>query len=148
MTEVERFWKQVDKNGPLMSGISSRCWQWKGSLIDRGYGQFSVREGRKRKVEYPHRYSWKLHYGAIPPEMELHHICNNRACVNPRHLLPLNCTEHSKLHTISRTKCTKGHPYDEDNPLIDGKGYRRCRQCAYENRRRYIERKRSNATQG
>lgn len=34
-----------------------------------------------------------------------------------------------------RTRCPAGHPYDEANTYVDGKGHRHCRQCKRDRRR-------------
>lgn len=69
----ERFWEKVDKSGS--------CWIWTDSLHD-GYGGLGV-FGR---VVRAHRFSFELHYGPIPPGMQVDHLCRKRSCVNPTHL--------------------------------------------------------------
>jgi hypothetical protein len=67
------------------------CWLWGGNLWN-GYGAFSV-NGRNYRV---HRLMWELVSGPIPKGLEIHHKCNTRNCVNPRHLEILSRREHAQ----------------------------------------------------
>ena len=141
-----RFWGYVDKNGSLARGMASRCWQWKGAT-DGNYGEFGVAVGDKQAIIYAHAFTWVLSGGSVPSRpFPLHHLCQNKLCVNPNHFAMVTRAGHSKLHTaILSATCRNGHPFDEDNPLVDGNGYRRCRECANESRQRSKERRRKNA---
>lgn len=82
MTDTERFWKHVDKNGPvpIHRPEIGPCWLWTGCYT-RGYG-FNPLFPEKRA----HRMSWLIHKGEIPQGKHVLHQCDNPPCVNPNHL--------------------------------------------------------------
>jgi len=73
----ERFWSKVNK-------IPGGCWDWiagKGN----GYGMFII---SKKRAKQAHILSYEWLVGPVPEGLILRHQCNNRACVNPSHLVP------------------------------------------------------------
>lgn len=81
-TATARFWAKVEK--------TETCWLWRGAATRQGYGSFMI---AKKQTDLAHRFSYRLHFGAIPEGEKVHQTCGNRACIKPAHLVTLTASE-------------------------------------------------------
>jgi len=82
------------------------CWLWTAGT-NHGYGFFGIRKDGKLKLFYAHRLSWLLHKGSVPDEMCVLHTCDNRLCVNPKHLF-LGTKRDNALDKLYKGRHIKG----------------------------------------
>ncbi len=110
---LSRFTGAVDING---------CTEWLGSKNEHGYGQ--LWDGKKNRSA--HVVAYELASGISAIGKIVGHWCENRACVNPKHLALVSASENQRWHRQRTLKlldekrqlvaalreCIKGMPHN------------------------------------
>lgn len=84
----------IECDGPL----DTPCWVWARSLDSGGYGTVVASKTKRRA----HAFVAEQCFG-LPAGRHVHHVCEERACINPEHLKVLTPAAHKAFHT--RTMC-------------------------------------------
>lgn len=125
---------------------ASGCWLFVGGHNHQGYVSISYHH---RKV-IGHRLVWTLaHERPIGAGIQIHHVCGNKGCINPAHLMAVTPRQHFVGLTprnvgyknSRKTHCPRGHPLVGDNlvPSQLRAGKRTCAICSRETIRQWAQ---------
>jgi hypothetical protein len=136
-TAEQRFWKKVNKDGPIIKPELGPCWIWTGAKSEYGHGIFLFVMKPKKILGMAHRFAYETFVGPVPEGKELDHLCHNPPCVNPKHLEPVTHKTNVQRglagiinnHFAAKTHCPRGHEYTPENTYYDKHGRRACRTC-------------------
>lgn len=122
-----RFWDKVQ-------AVDTGCWLWRGARSN-GYGRLKV-AGR---TCFAHRLAYIRLVGAVPPGLQIDHLCRVRECVNPAHLEAVTARtnilrgESPVAKNARKRLCPRGHELAGVNLAIyldrQGRQRRTCRRC-------------------
>jgi hypothetical protein len=92
--------KKIDIEDRFLNRVkkSRGCWKWLGSIDNYGYGVIKY----KGKILKAHRLSYMLNTGSIDDFNVIHHKCNVKHCVNPKHLLQVSNKENLNFFQNTR----------------------------------------------
>jgi len=110
-----RFWEKVQK--------TSTCWNWNSVTDEKGYPLF-WKDGSARRLAA---------LITVPEKMQLSHLCGNKSCVNPSHIIFETPGENKRRNPgPGRPRaCPRGHS-------VYARRYRNgteCAECALERAR-------------
>lgn len=137
----------IKKHGPTIRrlldlisfGADNECWEWKNVPLAEGYGLFTV--GKKvlgvQRSFLAHRLVYQLVNGPIADDLCVCHHCDNRLCVNPRHLFSgtqldnlIDMARKGRDKKAVKDRCIRGHPWTTQNiGLAISSGARYCKIC-------------------
>jgi len=112
-SDITRFLSKFIKSTP------KKCWEWKASLSSNGYGKFSI----KHKCYGAHRIAYFLYHKIDPFNKLICHHCDNKKCVNPKHLF-LGTSQDNRDDCVKKKRHAfgdrnGGHLYPERLPHGD-----------------------------
>jgi DNA-binding MarR family transcriptional regulator len=97
--DIKRFWKLTKRENKK----NDECWDWLAHKNHHGYGVFGVKD----KTVLAHRFIFFVFNGSFDEKLLVCHTCDNRSCVNPKHLF-LGTNIDNMRNMIERNRSLRG----------------------------------------
>ena len=94
----DNTWRAEDR------GYASPCHIWNGYIGPDGYGRLYV--GRLKILAHRLIYTQTVRELPLGHAIELHHLCEQKDCVNPEHLEECSPSQHQRYHHAKLTSQT------------------------------------------
>lgn len=82
---------------------SNNCWNWTKYIMKNGYGRLTYENTQK----LAHRFSYEIFIGKIVNDLFVLHKCDNKRCINPKHLY-LGTQQQNIKDSMNRNLIQKG----------------------------------------
>ena len=96
--------------------LETGCHEWTGAMSTQA-GYPTVMVNSKNDIRYVYHLTWEALNGPIPEgpcpdgshRYELHHRCENKACINAHHVQLLTSRQHQEIHGVRRRQIKDEH---------------------------------------
>jgi hypothetical protein len=115
--------KERFDNSHQRGNCDDDCWIWIGTQNGKPKKRYGVIRDNYRQKK-AHRVSYELYRGQIPEGLVVRHLCDNKLCVNPKHL-ELGTVSDNNRDKIGKHLyiAVKPDKYDEAVSLMKKMGY-------------------------
>lgn len=98
----QRFWDKVQPEP------NTGCWLWTGTVTNHGRPVFKI----DSKMVVSYKLTIKLEHGPRPAGKECSHLCDQKLCVNPDHVIYETCQE-NQARQRGKPKTSRGKPHSD-----------------------------------
>lgn len=98
---------------------STECWNWIRRLPHDGYPEWIVKRGNgTASWVRMHRYSYMCFNGPIPEGYLVRHLCHNKRCCNPNHLMIGTAKDNWLDSEVKQRELLRDNPYFKESKEV------------------------------